>query len=141
MAAITPIDQAADKWQRRASVAGPDYTRGVQNPRTPWATAAANAESAYSAGVTAAVSRKSFSAGVRKAGDAKWQAGATTKGPTRYAEGVQLAVGNWTAGFQPFQSIIASTTLPARGPKGSPGNLQRVAAIATALHAAKTGTK
>jgi hypothetical protein len=134
MAAIKPIDQSATKWQQRAAVAGPAYLQGVQNPKTAWATASAAAESNYGAGVTAAVSAKRYSTGVRKAGDTTWQNGATSKGPTRYAEGVQLAVGTWTAAFQPYQSAISATTLPARGPTGSPNNIQRVAAIATALH-------
>lgn len=138
MAGITPIDQAADKWQRRAAVAGPDYTRGVQNPRTPWAAAASGANAQYVAGVTAAAAAGRFASGIRKAGDAKWQAAAVAKGPARFAEGVQLALGAWTAGFQPYQAAIAATTLPARGPTGSPQNLQRVSALTNALHNLKT---
>lgn len=138
MAAIKPIDQSATKWQQRAAVAGPAYSAGVQNPRTSWATAAAAAEGNYGAGVTAAVSGKRYSSGIRKAGDTKWQTAAIAKGSTRYPEGVSLAVGTWTAAFQPYQSAIAATTLPARGPTGSPANLQRVAVIANALHNLKT---
>jgi hypothetical protein len=134
MAAIKPIDQSATKWQQRAAVAGPAYTSGVQNPKTSWATAAGNAESNYGAGVTAAVSAKRYSSGVRKAGDTKWQTAAVAKGSTRYPEGVSMAVGTWTSAFQPYQSAISSVMLPARGPTGSPNNLQRVSAIANALH-------
>jgi hypothetical protein len=138
MAAIKPIDQSATKWQQRAAVAGPAYQLGIQNPKTSRATAAGGAEQNYGAGVTAAVAAKRYSKGVAKAGDAKWQAAAVAKGPTRYAEGVQLAVGTWTAAFQPYQAAIAATNLPARGPTGSANNIARVSAIANALHNLKT---
>jgi hypothetical protein len=141
MAAIKPIDQSADKWQRRASVAGVDYTKGVQAPRTGWAAAAGAAAQNYTTAVTAAAQAGRFAAGVRKAGDAKWQTNSVAKGPTRYAEGVQLAVGAWSQSFAPFQAAISGLTLPARGPAGSPQNLQRVQAVSTALRAVKTGQK
>jgi hypothetical protein len=140
MAAIKSLDASTSKWQRRSAAAGPDYTSGVQNPRTPWATAAANADTNYRAGVTAAASAGRYAAGVRKAGDAKWSSNAVAKGPTRYAEGVQLAGQNWSQGFQPYQTAISGITLPARGPVGAAQNLQRVTAIATALRAVKTRT-
>lgn|SRR5574340_303889 len=136
---IKPIDQSAQKWQARAAIAGPAYTAGVQNPRTPWATAAKAAQQNYVAGVTAAANAGRYANGIAKAGDAKWLQGATTKGATRFAEGVQLAVGNWTAGFQPYQSALAALTLPPRGPTGSATNLQRVQAVDNALRQVKTG--
>jgi hypothetical protein len=137
MASVKPIEQSADKWQRRASVAGPDYERGVANPRTPWATAAAGADGNYRQGVTAAASAGKYAAGVRRAGDEKWRANSVAKGPTRFAEGVSLAVGEWQRGFAPYQQALTSLTLPARGPAGSPNNLQRVSAVAQAQRAVK----
>jgi len=59
------------------------------------------------------------------------------KGPQRFAEGVQLAEGEWQKGFGPYHTAISNLSLPARGPAGSPANLQRVAAIATTLRAVK----
>jgi len=137
MAAIKPIEQSSDKWVRRASVAGPDYLQGVQNPRKPWAAAAFEGEANYKAGVVAAASRGAFGSGVKAAGDEKWRNGAVRKGPGRFAEGVAIGRDDWGKGFSPYQSAIAAITLPARGPKGSPQNIQRVAAIATALRALK----
>jgi hypothetical protein len=141
MAAIKPIDQSASKWQRRASVAGPDYLTGVQNPRTPWAQAAQAANGNYVSAVTTAAQAGRYAAGVKKAGDTKWATNATAKGPSRYAEGVNLAVGSWQTGFQPYQTALSSLTLPARGPTGSPQNLQRVQAVVTTLRNLKTGTR
>lgn len=133
MSAIKAIDQASDKWVRRASVAGPDYLNGVQNPRKPWAAAAAEGESNYKIGVVAAANAGRYGAGVKKAGDEKWRQGAQRKGPARFTEGVQLGKEEWGKGFQPYHSAISALTLPARGPKGSPQNIARVTAVATAL--------
>lgn len=138
MAAIKPIEASAEKWTRRSAVAGPDYQAGIQNPRTPWAAAAAAANANYQAGVTAAATAGRFAAGVRKAGDEKWRTNALAKGPNRFAEGVQLAIGEWSKGFAPSQQALSSLTLPPRGPVGSAGNLQRVSVVATALRAVKT---
>lgn len=133
MAAIKPVEQSSDKWMRRASVAGADYLAGVQAPRTSWATASAAAEGNYKTGVTQAATAGRYGTGIRKAGDEAWRTGSTTKGPTRFAEGVSLSVGKWQSGFQPYQAAIGAITLPPRGPAGSPANMQRVNAIATAL--------
>jgi hypothetical protein len=130
VANIKDIAASSDKWQRRAAVAGPDYQSGVQNPRVPWAAAAQAADANYRAGVTAAASAGRFASGVKAAGDERWSKNAIAKGPSRYAEGVSLAVDRWQRGFQPFQDGIRSLQLPARGPKGSPQNLNRVSAVA-----------
>ncbi len=55
-------------------------------------------------------------------------------GPGRYSEGVRAAEPEYRAGFAPYHAVIANTTLPPRGPKGSPENIDRVRAIAEALH-------
>lgn len=136
MAAIKPIEQSSDKWQRRAAVAGPDYQQGVQNPRAQWQQAATAADGAYRAGVTAAAAAGRFAAGVTKAGNAKWQENALKKGPGRFAEGVALAVGAWMKGFQPVQAAFAALTPTPRQATGSPANLQRVAAFNAAARRA-----
>jgi hypothetical protein len=140
MAAIKPLEVSADKWTRRAAVAGPDYQKGVENPRASWSTAAAAADANYRAGVTAAATAGRYAGGVRRAGDERWRANALAKGPNRFAEGVQLAVGEWQKGFAPSQQAISALTLPARGPAGSPANLQRVTVVSQALRAVKERT-
>ena len=129
MAAIKPIDQSSDKWQRRASAAGEDYSKGVENPRRSWATATADAGPSYRQGVTAAAAAGRFEAGVRRAGDEKWRRNAMEKGPTRFSEGVRLAVGEWQKGFAPYQAGIAGLALAARGPTGSEANYQRAVMV------------
>ena len=137
MAAIKPIEVSSSKWTRRASVAGEDYRAGVENPRTPWDQASRAADPVYRQAVTAAAAAGRYAAGVQRAGVERWRTNAIAKGPTRFAEGVQLAVGDWQRGFAPYQAAIQAVQLPARGPAGSPQNLQRVTVIASALRQLK----
>jgi len=137
MAAIKDIATSSDKWARRAAVAGPDYTAGVQNPRRPWAAAAAGAQDIWRTAVTEAATQGRYANGVRSTGDAGWQNAAVSKGPQRFAEGVQLATDKWQTGFSPYQQVISSLNLPPRGPSGSPQNLQRVTAVTQALRQKK----
>lgn len=137
MPPIKPLSDSSSKWVRRASVSTPDYTAGVQNPRAPWAESTIAAGANYRTAVVAAANAGKFEAGVKFAGESKWQEGAIKKGPARYAEGVALSKDAYERGFAPFQAVISSLKLPPRGPAGSPQNLQRVAAVAAALRAAK----
>jgi hypothetical protein len=137
MANIKDPGRSAAKFVQRASVAGPDYQAGIQNPRRAWAEAASAAEQNYTQGVTAAAQAGRFGAGVRKAGNAKWQENSLAKGPARYAEGAALAQGAYESGFKPYGDAIRALNLPARGPRGSPANLQRVSAVANALRDVK----
>ena len=138
MAAIKPVEQAADKWVRRAGVAGIDYENGIRNPRRAWADASKAAEKNYQAGVTQAAARGAYGKGITAAGEDKWKTNAIKKGPGRFAEGVNIGRDEWQKGFAPYHSAISALSLPERGPKGDPKNIQRVAAIATALRTLKT---
>lgn len=139
MAATKPADQVASKWSRVTPQRSEDYKMGVMSPRTPWAAASTAAASRYQEGVTAAVQRGAFQKGVAGAGDQKWQRKSAEKGPTRFAEGVALSTSDYQAGVQPYLDTIAATQLPPRYAKGDPRNVQRVAALATALRKRKTG--
>jgi len=141
MPATKPVGQTVDKWQRRAAVAQPEYSAGVQNPRTNWDEAAAGADASYRAAVTAAAARGAFGAGVRAAGNAKWQQASLRKGPGRFVEGVQVSAPDFQAKIQTVLSTIQGVALPPRGPKGSPQNFQRIQPIGEALRRAfgKTG--
>lgn len=138
---VKALDQITAKWSTRAAAAGQAYQAGVQNPKNPWASSTAAAASNWATGVQNAVSNGTFAKGVQTAGDAKWQAGATTKGVTRYPQGVQAptATTNFSNGFGKYQQVLTSLQLPARLPKGDPGNMQRVQAVVTALRNAKMG--
>ena len=134
MAQIKDINKIGAKWQNVTPGRQAEYADGVQNPRADWAQQTQAATNRYNAGVQGAISKGSYSAGVRKAGTAKWQANALAKGPGRWAEGVSLSRDNYIAGFGPYAQVIAATVLPERGPKGDPKNIQRVAVLAKALN-------
>jgi len=133
------VGRVAAKWARRAASAGTEYSEGVANPSRSWSAATQAAAPAYAAGVQASIARGAYQKGVQGAGDAAWAAGATQKGPARFAEGVQLAQPAYTTGFGRVAAAINATPLPPRQPTGSPANIQRVAAIATALRKLRTG--
>lgn len=137
--AIRAIGSVASKWAERAGSAGPQYAAGVATPKADWGTNAAAGQANWTAGVQSAAASKSFSKGVQKAGTPKWQQAATGKGAQRFGPGVQGAQPAYQKGFEPFASVISSTTLPPKYAKGDPRNVQRVATMAAALRAAKMG--
>jgi len=137
MAQIKDLAGIAGKFAAVTPQRAPEYALGSANPRRDWAQATAAAEESYKAGVTAAIGRGSFGKGVRKAGTAKQQKGVREKGESRFAAGVAISGPAYQEGFGPYHQVIASTTLPPRFARRDPRNLQRVAAIATALGKAK----
>jgi len=140
MPPIKPISEIAAKWARVAPTRQEDYLKGVQSPRVAWEAGATAADAAWKAGTTAAVAGGRFTAGVRAAGNAKWQRKAIELGPSRFATGTQAAAPDFEKGFGPYRAVIESTTLPPRRPKGDPGNIDRVRAMAAALATAKKRT-
>lgn len=134
MANIKPLDKISEKWKRLTSAATGDYTDGINNPRVDWAAAAAGAEKLYATGVQQAVTRQSFSKGVKKAGTQKWQTNAVEKGAPRFSQGVAVSQTAYENGFSPYRNAIAALTLPPRGPKGDASNINRVTAVTNALH-------
>jgi len=134
MVATKPLETVVEKWTRKVAAAGPDYIAGVQNPKADWQTETLKAEGRYKTGVTQAAAEGRFGKGVSRAGTAKWQAGATGKGATRWPEGVRDAKDEYSSGMGEVLSTIQGVTLPPRGPKGDPANYARVQAIGTALH-------
>lgn len=134
MANIKPMSRIVETWQRRAAASTPDYEAGVSNPRADWETQTLAAEKNYNDGVTAAINRGAYGAGVRNAGTAKWQSRAKTVGSQRWAQGVRNSTTNYQQGFEPYRRVIEGLDLPARGPKGDPNNIERVRKVADALH-------
>jgi len=138
MAATKSIQTSSDKWVRRAGQSAQDYKQGVLNPRTSWQEATENAAEAQAAGVQEAIADGRFAKGVAAAGNTKWQAKAASKGADRFGPGVQAGKSDYERGFAPYQAVLSSLTLPPRGAKGDPRNLERVRAVAEALREAKT---
>ncbi|RLC82192.1 MAG: hypothetical protein DRJ03_19370 [Chloroflexi bacterium] len=140
MPKVRPISQIAEKWARVTPGRAGDYRSGIEAPKKDWAEEAVRAEDRYKRGVTEAANRGRYGKGVSEAGTGKWKARALAKGPSRFAEGVAIARPDYERGFAPYREVIEATELPPRGPKGDPTNIQRVAAIAAALHNKKVGS-
>ena len=134
---IKSADVIAKKYASRGGAAGADYAAGVQAPRQPWAQSTLNAANNYAAGVQQAIGQGTFQKGVSAAGDAKWARKASGVGAQRYGPGVQAAQPDYQSGVAPYLDVLKNLSLPPRAPKGDPSNVQRVAAIATALRAKK----
>lgn len=137
--AIKSASEIAEKWARVTPQRTADYEQGVQNPGKDWEAETKAAESRFAAGIQAAVADKRFGKGVAAAGTSKWKEKTLQKGVQRWGPGVQVAQEDMEAGFAPYQGVIAGLTLPQKYPKGDPRNIQRVAAIAKALHDKKIG--
>ena len=137
MVAIRKLEDIVKKWSTVTPERAPFYEQGVKAPLRDWAENAAAAEGAWESGVQDAISRKAFAAGVKAVGTPKWQKGAVEKGARRFPEGVRLAVDDYKAGFAPYHDVIAALTLPPRGKRGDPRNIERVRKIADALHKKK----
>lgn len=139
MAEIRPLSAIAAKWGRVTPQRTPDYEAGIKAPRRDWEQATSAAEESYEQGVQQAIADQRFGKGVTAAGTAKWRKGALEKGVKRWGPGVQLAKDEYQQGFSRFHDVISALTLPPRFPKGDPRNIDRVRAIAEALHAEKVG--
>jgi hypothetical protein len=137
---VKDLGMAAKKFGVNASAGSANYATGVQNNQD-WASSTAAAAPTWAAGVQAAVSNGAFAKGIGKAGQAKWQSNAVTKGQPRFQQAVSTpaAQAAWQAGFAPFAQVLTGITLPPKGVRGSPSNYQAVQIIGDALHRAKVG--
>jgi hypothetical protein len=133
MAEIRGVDLIARKWASVTPARTGEYEAGVKAPRKDWAAETAAAADAYKAGVQDAIAKDRFRKGVNRVGSAEWQRGALEKGTQRWGPGVQLGEDAYRRGFAPYREAIAGVTLPPRGPRRSPNNLQRVNAVVDAL--------
>lgn len=139
MAKIKNINDIAKKFADVTPQRANEFVAGVESSTVDWAQATAAAEGAYQDGVTKAIARKAFGKGVNRAGSEKYKKGVREKGATRFAAGVALAGPAYAEGFAPYHQVISALTLPPRYARRDPRNLQRVAAVASALGKAKEG--
>lgn len=127
------------RWATRSQGASQDYVTGAQNTQKDQSANAIAAKAIYASQVQAAITRDAYAKGLQASGKAGWLAGITSKGASNYGTGVtsSAAVSKYTANSGKFDAARNAAASLARGPKGSAGNLARVAAVTNALHAAK----
>lgn len=89
-------------------------------------------------GVMEAAARGAYAKGISDKAE-KWKRKALSVGTARFGPGVRAAETDQAAGFAPYREVISGLTLTPRGPRGSPGNYDRVRQVGEALHAKRTG--
>lgn len=137
MPAIKSAAEIAAKWARVAPGRSAEFEAGVRNPRRPWAEAASAADERYKQGVTESIAQGRRNAGIKKAGDEKWQKRSIELGPSRFSQGVQVAQGDMEKGFAPYRDVIERTVLPPKFAKGDPRNNLRSQTMGQALFQAR----
>ncbi|MGH7175351.1 MAG: hypothetical protein ACREGR_03265 [Minisyncoccia bacterium] len=129
------------KWQQNSANGAGSYVSGVQNTTKDQAALAAAAAGNWFAGVQAANAAGTFAKNVQAAGKSAWQQGVAQKGAQNYGTGVSAASSatKYQTNSGKYDSARSAAASVARGPKGSPGNIQRVSAVVTAERAVKAG--
>lgn len=104
--------QAADRYQRGVSNAGPDYTAGIQQSGS-WTEGSLAAANRRNAGLQRAIADGTIDAGIQRKGDAGWRTATLAKGPSAYTQSVAKARPAYEAGmnkaFQ-YQQAAAQAT-------------------------------
>jgi len=129
--------KSAERWVRAAQQKTQDFLEGVAAPRRPWKESTLAAAAAHTAGTQAALSAGRFAKGVTRTAATKWAEKTTSKGGARYAAGVADGQADYSTGIEPYLATLRGVTLPPRGAKGAPANLERVRAVVVALRAKK----
>jgi hypothetical protein len=124
----------AKKWGEVTPGRAAYYEAGAVVAGSDWEKGATDAAANFKAAVTAGNIDKLFVGGIKKAGAEKYQRKVKDVGVSRFGTGVTAGQGDYATGMEPMLATIQTVTLPARQPRGSVANLQRVAAIADALH-------
>ncbi len=136
---VKPATQLQDKFATRAQAATNEYTQGVKTTTKDQNAAAIAAAPRWAAAVTAAATSNLFAKGLGRSSTDIWRSMAATKGAANFGPGAAAAKAKWAVRVQAFFDVLNGLTLPAKLPKGDPGNMARSSAVAAALHAKKVG--
>src|SRR5258708_33078057 len=120
---IKDVGTLATKFVNRAVNAVADYKAGVMAPKQSQSAAAIAAAHTWQSAVSSSAALGRFTSGLRAAGDAGWQAGASTKGAAHYPDGIRGAQQKWATNVAPFLAAISSLNLPPKGIRGSDSNI------------------
>ncbi len=132
---VKPIAASTTKWEERARVASSEFAANAEAAAADWAKNTAAATDNYGAAISAAGVKERFRRGVSRAGAEKFARKVRDVGAARFAPGVSAATTDYHNGAEPYYATLAAITLPARKPRGDPGNLARVDTIMKTLNA------
>ncbi len=132
---------SATTWAQGAANASGRYVSGAQGTTKDQSALAIAGKNNWQAGLQAAFAAGSYEKGLSSSGKSGWLAGITSKGAQNYATGVTTsqAQSKYATNSGKYDSARGAASSIARGPKGSAGNLSRVAAVVNAERAAKVG--
>ena len=132
---VKPIDASTSKWADRARGAATEFATEAENAASEWQSKTVAAKDNYGQAISAAGIKERFARGVAKAGAAKFARKIRDVGANRFAGGVDAATADYKAGAEPYYATLAALTLPARKPRGDPGNIARVETVTKSLNA------
>jgi len=117
------------------------YQEGASQTSKDQAAAAIAAKPLYQAGIQEALAQGRYEKGLQKSGKSGWLRGVQEKGAANYGVGVTAPSAGQAYATESgrYDGARNAASASPRGPKGSPQNLQRVAAVVNALRAAKVG--
>ena len=130
---IASAAEIAAKWAEMTPGRQKFYAANTAASAAEWEAKTKAAEKTFTAALQTGDIGRRFAGGVGKAGAAKFARKVTDVGVERFSPGVRAATQDMSAGMDPYVQTIASISPPARGPRGDPGNLERVRVYAEAL--------
>lgn len=139
MALRWSLSAYAQKWQRRAEQAQPDYERAVTDPATAqkWKARVSdpNVAQTWNNAVRAAADQNLWGATMQAIPAEAYAHGVRAKARRRI-EGIRVAQNKWAQRFEPFYNTLRDILpqLPARGPALSDANRQRAEMVWRAMH-------
>lgn len=131
--------EVAGKWQNRAGAAAQDYVDGAEKTDKDQASRAIAAKGVYQQALTESFGRGAYEKGLSKSGKVGWLEGVRQKGQNNYGTGVSAtgSLNKYATNSGRYDSARKAADALAKGPRGSAGNLLRVAAVANAQRAVK----
>ena len=130
---VPTADEVAKKWAEVTPQRQGYFESGVKGAGPLWEAKTLEAAANYKQSVSASNIQQLFSGGVKKAGAQKYTDMATSKGPSRFSDGVAKGQSYYKSGVEPMLAAIASVEMSARGPRNSATNYNRVKEIGNAL--------
>ena len=127
------------RWKDSISFVPTRYTEGI-NSSKPWQAAALASEQLYQQALQASFARNARSAGISRTSDSEWKQRAINKGSRNIQTGMNEGAAKQASAIAKVISVIRGVTLPERTLDPN-ANIERVRAIALALHAQKGNLK
>ena len=131
---VPSATDVANKWADETPRRATYYEKNTPPAAADWEKGAIEAAENFKAAVQAADIGKRFGGGVKRAGASKFERKVRSVGVGRFGPGVTAAKADMQSGIDPFLAEIAAADIPARKPRGDPGNYDRVNKIGDPLH-------